>query len=95
MPSPVALEDIVGWIILNKEDITNIGCFLVGLVTGDDWQEYDHGDNSHIKMTRDDWQNNHALEEQNKMIIMGHQISSCHVLVVRSFFILKKMLLPS
>ncbi len=27
-------------------------------------------------------------EVQNKMIIMGHQISSCHVLVVRSFFIL-------
>ncbi len=25
---------------------------------------------------------------QNKMIIMGHQISSCHVPVVRSFFIL-------
>jgi hypothetical protein len=27
-------------------------------------------------------------EVQNKMIIMGHQISSCHVPVVRSFFIL-------
>jgi hypothetical protein len=27
-------------------------------------------------------------EVQSKMIIMGHQISSCHVLVVRSFFIL-------
>jgi hypothetical protein len=30
----------------------------------------------------------YASEVQNKMIIMGHQISSCHVLVVRSFFIL-------
>jgi hypothetical protein len=29
-------------------------------------------------------------EIQNKMIIMGHQISSCHVLVVRSFFIFCK-----
>ncbi len=27
-------------------------------------------------------------EVQSKMIIMGHQISSCHVPVVRSFFIL-------
>ncbi len=31
-----------------------------------------------------------ASEVQNKMIIMGHQISSCHVSVVRSFFILKR-----
>jgi hypothetical protein len=31
----------------------------------------------------------HAPSEvQNMMIIMGHQILSCHVLVVRSFFIL-------
>ncbi len=29
-----------------------------------------------------------ASEVQNKMIIMGHQISPCHVPVVRSFFIL-------
>jgi hypothetical protein len=36
-----------------------------------------------------------SSEVQNKMIIMVHQISSCHVLVVRSFFILKKMLLSS
>ncbi len=34
-------------------------------------------------------------EVQNKMIFMGHQISSCHVPVVRSFFILCKMLLSS
>ncbi len=27
-------------------------------------------------------------EVQNKMIIVGHQISSCHVTVFRSFFIL-------
>jgi hypothetical protein len=29
-----------------------------------------------------------ASEVQNEMIIMGHQISSCHVPVLRSFFIL-------
>jgi hypothetical protein len=29
-----------------------------------------------------------SSEVQNEMIIMGHQILSCHVLVVRSFFIL-------
>jgi hypothetical protein len=58
MPSPVALEDILGWMILNGEDITNIRCFLVGLVTGDNWQN-DHGDNSHMKLTGDDWQNGH------------------------------------
>jgi hypothetical protein len=29
-----------------------------------------------------------ASEVQSKMIIMGHQISSCHVPVVRLFFIL-------
>ncbi len=34
-------------------------------------------------------------EVQSKMIFMGHQISSCHVPVVRSFFILWKMLLSS
>ncbi len=28
----------------------------------------------------------HASEVQSKMILMGHQISSCHVPVVRSFF---------
>ncbi len=31
---------------------------------------------------------NSTSEVQNKMIIMGHQILSCHVPVVRSFFIL-------
>ncbi len=36
-----------------------------------------------------------SSEVQNEMIIMGHQILSCHVPVVRSFFILKKMLLSS
>jgi hypothetical protein len=34
-------------------------------------------------------------EVQSKMIFMGHQASSCHVPVVRSFFILWKMLLSS
>ncbi len=66
MPSPVALEDILGWMFLNGEDITNISCFLVGLVTGDNWQN-DHGDNSHKKMTRDNWQNNHGNNSHKKM----------------------------
>jgi hypothetical protein len=34
-------------------------------------------------------------EVQNKMTFMRHQILSCHVSVVRSFFILWKMLLSS
>jgi hypothetical protein len=52
---PVALEDILGWMIFSGEDIAEIRCFLVGLVTGDKWQ-YDHGDNSHKKMTGHNWQ---------------------------------------
>jgi hypothetical protein len=47
---PVALEDILGWMILSGEDIADIRCFLVGLVIGDSWQ-YDHGDDSHKRMT--------------------------------------------
>jgi hypothetical protein len=31
---PVALEDILDWMILSGEDIADIRCFLVGLVTG-------------------------------------------------------------
>jgi hypothetical protein len=40
--------------------------------------------------TRQDWDSwiNLSSEVQNKVIFMGHQISSCHILVVRSFFIL-------
>jgi hypothetical protein len=34
-------------------------------------------------------------EVQNKMIFMGHQISSCHVPVVRSFFIYFKIISSS
>jgi hypothetical protein len=56
---PVALEDIPGWIFLSGEEIADIRCFLVGLVTGDNWH-YDHGDNSHKKMTEDDWQIDHG-----------------------------------
>jgi hypothetical protein len=37
----------------------------------------------------------HSSEVQSKMIFMGHQILSCHVPVVRSFFILWKMLFSS
>jgi hypothetical protein len=38
---------------------------------------------------------NPSSEVQSKMICMGHQILSCHVPVVRSFFILWKTLLSS
>jgi hypothetical protein len=50
---PVALEDILGLMIFSGEDIAEIRCFLVGLATGENWQ-YDHGDNSHKKMTGQD-----------------------------------------
>jgi hypothetical protein len=60
---PVALEDILGWMILSGEDIAEIRCFLVGLVTGDNWQ-YDHIDNSHKRMTGDNWQNDHGDTSQ-------------------------------
>ncbi len=36
-----------------------------------------------------------SSEVQNKMIFMGHEISSCHVLVVRSFFIYFKIISSS
>jgi hypothetical protein len=63
MPSPAALEDILGWMIHIEEDIANIRCFLVGLVTGDNWQN-GRGDNSHKKMTGDDSQNDHGDNSQ-------------------------------
>jgi hypothetical protein len=56
---PVALEDILGWMILSGEDIADIRCFLVGLVKGDNWQN-DQGDDSHKRMTGDNWQNDHG-----------------------------------
>jgi hypothetical protein len=62
---PVVLEDILGWMIISGEDITDIGCFLVGLVTGDNGQ-YDHGDNSHKRMTGDNWQNDHGDNSQSR-----------------------------
>ncbi len=52
MPSTVALEDFA-----------QSRCFLVGLVTGDEWQN-DHGDNSHKRMTGDIWQNDHGDNSQ-------------------------------
>jgi hypothetical protein len=36
-----------------------------------------------------------SSEVQNKMILMGHQISSCHAPVVGSFFIFQKIILSS
>jgi hypothetical protein len=53
-PSPVALEDIA-----------KSRCFVVGLVTGDKWQN-DHGDTSHKKMTGDNWQNDHGDNSQGR-----------------------------
>jgi hypothetical protein len=38
---PVALEDILGWMILSGEVIADIRCFLVELVTGDNCN-YNH-----------------------------------------------------
>jgi hypothetical protein len=52
MPSSVALEDIA-----------KSRCFLVRLVTGDEWQN-DHGDTSHRKIMGDDWQNDHRGNSQ-------------------------------
>jgi hypothetical protein len=63
---PVALQDILGLIILSEGDIADIRCFLVGLVTGDNWQ-YDNGDNSHKKMTGDDWQIDHGDSSHKRM----------------------------
>jgi hypothetical protein len=45
--------------IHSGEDIAEIRCFLVGLVTGDNWQ-YDHGDKSHKRVTGDTWQYDHG-----------------------------------
>ncbi len=60
---PVALEDILGWMIFSGEDITDVRCFLVGMVTGDN-RQYDNGANSHKKMTGDDWQIDHGDNSQ-------------------------------
>ncbi len=60
---PVALEDILGWMIFSGEAIADIRCFLVGLVTGEN-RQYDHGDNSHKRMVGDNWQNNHGDNSQ-------------------------------
>ncbi len=62
----MALEDILGWMILSGEDIADIRCFLVGLVTGDNWQ-YDHGEDSQKKMTGDDWQIDHGNNSHKRM----------------------------
>jgi hypothetical protein len=63
---PVAIEDILGWMILSGEDISDIRYFLVGLVTGDNWQ-YDHGDDSHKKMIRGNWQIDHGDNSHKRM----------------------------
>jgi hypothetical protein len=53
-PSPVALEDI-----------TKSRCFLVGMVTREEWQN-EHGDPRHKKMTGDNWQNDHGDDSQGR-----------------------------
>jgi hypothetical protein len=60
-----------------------------------DWQkigEHKQGltdlNNARESKGRIDYDYKVASEVQSKMISMGHQISSCHVPVVRSFFIL-------
>ncbi len=63
---PVALEDILGWMIFSGEDIADIRCFLVGLVTEDNWQ-YDHGDNIHKKMTGNNWQIDHGNNSHKRV----------------------------
>ncbi len=47
------------------EDITKSRCFLVGLVTGDKWQN-DNREASHKKMTGDDWQNDYGDGSQGR-----------------------------
>ncbi len=69
----MALEDFLGWMILSGEDFTEIRCFLVGLVTGDNWQ-YDHGDKSQKKMTGNDWQIDHLDNSHKKMTEDNWQI---------------------
>jgi hypothetical protein len=54
MPSPVALEDTA-----------KRRCFLVGQMTGDDWQN-NYGNTSHKKMTGDNWQNDHGDNSQGR-----------------------------
>ncbi len=56
--------------------------------------EYSDSKRYHVEPDVVEYDKNHrpqynlTSEVQNKMIIMGHQILSCHVPVVRSFFIL-------
>jgi hypothetical protein len=47
------------------EDIAKSRCFLVGMVTEDEWQN-DHGDTSYKKMTGDNWQNDHGDNSQGR-----------------------------
>jgi hypothetical protein len=63
LPSPVALEGIA-----------KSRCFLVGLVTGDKWQN-DHGHTSHKKMTGDIWQNDHGDDSQGR--VTGSSCNRC------------------
>ncbi len=70
--------------ITYKHDKTyHKGC--LGLQDGVYWFVF----KSHVNKHKEDWGIILPTSEvQSKMIFMGHQISSCHVLVVRSFFIL-------
>ncbi len=74
------------------DEVTNLGVFTIWLASS--------GCRPH---TSSIWPWSGALKvhlyntflEGSRQIFMGHQISSCHVPVVRSFFILCKMLLSS
>jgi hypothetical protein len=63
-----------------EQVILNALCLLMALQIFP-LREFDTWENTTIKTYP-------ASEVQSKMIFMGHQISSCHVPVVRSFFIL-------
>jgi hypothetical protein len=77
-----------------------------GMTDGDNGDNRDDGDNrdngdgkgsERRKPTALGWFSllNPTSEVQSKLIFMGHQILSCHVPVVRSFFIFWKTLLSS
>jgi hypothetical protein len=67
MPTPEALDNILGTrMILSGGDITKMRCFLVGLVTGDNWQN-GHGEHILKKMTGDDLQYGHGKHSHRKM----------------------------
>jgi hypothetical protein len=74
-----------GSVIIGEQNIAQDGLtFIQELLTTVNFNnDEDQASNSEEVEWKDD-----ASEVQSKMIFMGHQISSCHIPVVRSFFIL-------